>query len=554
MKSKIYLQKYRWLLLFAPFLVYLVIVKSINQGISCDEGFYLLGYLKNQNLGDNIYDFHNIVRSLFFFMPDDNVLLFRILRFVLNFGALVLFACSSYKWLKMKYDSNIEPVTFFTIVMLLGAMSFSYASPTISFDHIQQIIYLICGSLLFLSLSANKIWKIEVFSFLLGFLFVFGLTNYLPSGILLILLIVIVFRIEQKISFFLSLLFIIIGFTLGCIYYHNYVNDLTDYLISASNYLRIELTGFAKHDSGSLVKEMTIAILELSCFYIPIIFLLWKNKFSLKINILSYGIMALVLCFFLFYRKIYDLHALILFLPISIIFSYTLKLQSGQLLVFFKSKLFWLVILFSLFPFFGIFGTNQPIFMKSIIFLPYWVIPFFILSGSLDSHYLKIRYFSIFLFVTMLFAGYFYIGNFKRYQYYYSPRSSVYPMQNNERYKYITVSKYQQEYYSNLMNTLKMLGFKKNDNIVGFGEHQIAIYMVGGYFYGDLVYYWNQYVEQPKQPAKYILLFKKEVPDFMRILANSGWDFPDSYNKIEMQRMSENMSSDEYNTIIYYLK
>ena len=160
--------------------VFYLILSTLNQGISCDEGFYLLGYLDRQKLGDAISDFHFIIKSDIFFIPDNNVLSFRYFRLIFNSLSLMFFAFISYKWLKHRFGLRKNIFLYFCMIILGGFMSFTYAAPTISFDHLQQIFYLLATSVLLLILTyKNKILK-SINALFLGFFYVFLLTNYRP--------------------------------------------------------------------------------------------------------------------------------------------------------------------------------------------------------------------------------------------------------------------------------------------------------------------------------------------------------------------------------------
>ncbi len=64
-------------------LVYYLILTTLNQGISCDEGFYLMGYLSNQELGSFISDYSRIVRAITPIGLEENIMTYRVERLLL---------------------------------------------------------------------------------------------------------------------------------------------------------------------------------------------------------------------------------------------------------------------------------------------------------------------------------------------------------------------------------------------------------------------------------------------------------------------------------------
>jgi hypothetical protein len=542
-----------FLALSGTIFVYFTIMTTLNRGISCDEGYYLLGYLRHQPLGNILFDFHYIVRFITSQLQDNNVSLFRIIRIVLNLIVLFIFSKSAHNWMKFRFGLHLNSILFYSLIFLAGAMSFAYAAPTISFDHLQQILYLCIISMLFYVLSSKKlVWKL-VCSMILGFLLIFSLINYVPSGILLIAAITIILLIENKEAQITIPAFITIGFIVGLFFYHFRIHNLIDVIRNLQTLMRVESSGIVKHDSASLIYEMIVAIGKLLLLYIPVlgvVILVHRLNLSRIIIFLFYFALALILTLL---RQIYNLEGLLFFLPIAFLLGLFFK-NRIEFKKFLLSKDSILMMIFIVFPFMGIFGTNQQIYAKILLFLPFWMISFILLLSQFkNDRSINLQYITG-VFVVLLVAGYFYLGNFSRFQYYYTPRSSKKPFVENVRYKSILVSNYQQSYYHDICDTLRVHGFKENDEILAFGENQIAVYLAGGYFHGGLVYHAHQYAPIPKDKAQFLILFKNEEAPVAAILKNSAWNFPASYNRIEMRTMSENMNDNLHKTIIYYVK
>jgi hypothetical protein len=534
-------------------LVYSTIIATLNRGISCDEGYYLLGYLRHQPLGNVSNEFHYIIQFITSQFFVEKVYLFRAIRLILNIVALLVFSISSYKWIKYRFNFQLSPIFYFSLIFLAGAMSFTYAAPTLSFDHLQQILYLCIMSMLFYALSnIKRIWKLGC-SIVLGFLLVFSIINYIPSGILLIAAITIILFIENREAKIAIPTFILVGFLTGLFFYHFRIHNLIDVIDNLQALMKVESSGVVKHDSTSLMYEMIFALGKLLLLFIPVFsitILIHRLNLSHVIVFLFYFALALIL---LLLRQIYNLEGLLFFFPIAFLLGLFFKNRT-QFKEFLFSKDSILVLIFIAFPFMGIFGTNQMIYAKILLFFPFWMISFIMLPSQFKNDSSIAPRYLTGIFVVLLVAGYFYLGNFSRFQYYYTPRSSKKPFVENIRYKSILISNYQQLYYHDICDTLRIHGFKENDEILAFGENQIAVYLAGGYFHGGLVYHAHQYAPVPKDKAQFLILFKNEEAPITAILKSSAWDFPASYNRIEMRTMSENMNDNLHKTIIYYVK
>ncbi|MBO7618487.1 MAG: hypothetical protein J6T22_14970, partial [Bacteroidales bacterium] len=140
----------------AVILVWYLILSTLRNGISCDEGYYLLGYLRNQSIEGIGTDFHAIVRAVSHSFPDDKIMVFRYIRVILNVIAILMFAITSYEWLFRKKNLLVSRWSYYPMVLLAGAMSFTFATPTISYDSLELIIALSAASFLFILFTSGK--------------------------------------------------------------------------------------------------------------------------------------------------------------------------------------------------------------------------------------------------------------------------------------------------------------------------------------------------------------------------------------------------------------
>lgn len=537
----------------AVVLVYGIILYYIKSGISCDEGYYLMGYIKSQELGPMANDFHNMVRAI---TPDgmqENVLYFRYLRFFLDIASALLFGLSSFYWLKKEKNFQLSRFLYIPLIILSASIGYTYTTATISFDHLQHIIYLFAFSaFLYADASGNK--TIRIISLCIaGFFVVLGLTNYLPSGILLLLVFVALIVIFRQNNSAISNIFILFGgILIGFVIYHFFVTPVDVLVENIATSMKVASDGVTRHDSGSLFIQMILALSTFLLIQIPsfgIGYVLGKKDINIKLIVTITLVLIVAL---LLVKKIYLLQGYLYYLPVS--FTMGIWIAKKRLnKKNFKFTELLLFLIFTFLPFMGVFGTNQSVMSKIMIFMPFWMCLFLVVIDSIKLPTKSVN--AIVLVVLVLFSfGYMYQGNLRRYHSYYTPRSSKYEFNSGVRYKKIKVSAYEQKYYSTFADTLVSIGFKPGETALAFGEQQIGLYLIGGYFHGPLVYSINQYVKIPEQRVKYILLFKKEETAMEKQLENSGWNFPSDYQRIEMGTMAENIDAANHNTVIYYVQ
>ncbi len=542
--------KYGVLAWAAMALVWFYIVTTMRNGISCDEGYYLMGYLRGQNVEGMGTDFHSIVRALCRPFPDDDIMVFRYLRLVLNVLALTAFAFSSYDWLSKKKGLKMSRWAYCPLVALAGAMSFTFAAPTISYDSIELIIVLLVASLLFVLIVSESGWAKSLSAFGMGFLLWFACSNYPTAGVCLVVLFVVLFWIETNGKRWKYLLIGLLGVFAAILVSHFFVHDMRIWFsdMSAAFVSAFTEESKSRHDAGSLVSTMLITVGKEIIILLPVVvlltFLFKKVKLSDKIQ----WIVVLLLCVVLLVvRQVYEFRGTLLLIPVALVLAKVLSQPELKMKDFLLSKESVLILVLVAIPLAGVFGTNQAVMKKAVVFTPFWMLAFVYLMtkiGSGDGHRLTLLY------VTMLMAGYFYLGNFQRYHYYYTPRSSRVELVDVVRPQKVLVNPYQQQYYKDLMGVLRSSGCKEGDLYMAFGENQMAVYLAGGYIDGRLPYHYWQYKQFEKEAPRAFILFKKEEEGVVEHFHDAGWGFPKAYERIEMRQMAENMG-EELSTVVY---
>jgi len=534
----------------AVVLVWYLILSTLKNGISCDEGYYLLGYLRNQPIQGVGSDFHAIVRAMTRSFADDDIMVFRYLRVILNAIAIIIFAGSSYEWLLRKKSLRISRWAYYPMVLLAGALAFTFATPTISYDSLELILTLAAASFLFVLFASGKSVVRIISAFCVGFLLWFACTNYPPAGVCVSILFVIAYFLEAEDRKWAHLLAAFLGVVVAIVVSHFFIHDMKEWFSEMS---RVFVSTFTEesqsnHDAGSLVSVMLITVGQALLVLVPAVVLFTLMYKRVHVSDKLQWIIVLLLCaILLVVKQIYELRGILFMIPVALVLAKVLAQPEAHLKDFLLSKEAFLVLILMALPFAGVFGTNQPILIKAVIFAPFWLLAFFCLSALLKTETNEKQFLLV---IALLMAGYVWLGNFQRYHYYYTPRSSKYEIVGTARPQEVLISQYQQQYFSDLLDTLRTAGCKPGDKYMAFGENQMAVYLAGGFVDGRLPYHWWQYKDFGHEAPQAFIIFKNEEEDVIAYFKKADWSFPENYERIEMRQMSQNLGND-YRTVIF---
>ena len=545
--------KYGILAWLAVALVWYLIVSTLHRVISCDEGYYLMGFLRDQNVEGQASNFHFITRALCRLFADDDIIVFRYVRLIVNVLALVVFTLSSFEWLSRKKGLQASRWLYYSMAALAGAMSFTFAAPTLSYDNIEVVITLLAASLLFVHLTTHRRGVKSVCAVGIGFFLWFAFTNYPPAGACLTVLFAVIFFIGEEGNKWRSVLFVMLGVVVALVFTHFFVQDIAKYFTEIKNVFVVTFTETSPsgHDSNSLVTAMLKTVGKQLLILVPVVIVAalfyWKVRLP---EWLLWALTAAVCVCLLLFRKEYEWRGTLLLLPVALTLGKVLANSGGKPTDYLVSKDFWIAFALVAIPLAGVFGTNQGIMIKAVIYTSFWMLAYFLLTTRVKSGQ-DMRMHLVF--IVMLLGGYVYLGNFQRYHCYYTPRSSRYEIVGANRPQRVLVSEYQQEYYKDVFDSLQVAGCKAGDNFMAFGENQMTVYLYGGYISGRLVYHDIQYKTfDAEQPVAFVL-FRCEEPGVIERFGQAEWNFPEGYRRMEMRQMSQNMG-DNYRTVIYVKK
>ncbi len=546
----------------AVVVLYTLIFWSVNKGVSIDEGYYLLGYLKDQALGPNTTDLHRIVRTIFFFIPEDNVLALRWTRVILTVVLLFLFLWSSYQWIEKEYKISFNKLPYYSMGMLSGSMCFAYASPVIYYDNLQLIIYLLIFSLFFQSgISSSTIQK-NLWLIIIGIIAVIGLANYFTSGfflLLVILLLVGLYALPEWKKILISWLFVATGLLIGIILYSIFINDFFAFVEEAFlAYSKFATNPKAKYDIDGQWLVIGKYFLGMAKVYIPIfglclVYFFLRHKKYINIILLNiiFGAILLILAY-----KYSIYYSNILLLPIVLICIDTAihLIHNKQRFKFSKNHLFVLILL--VLPLLAVSGSNQRLEMKMVYFMPFWFLAYFILLAEFKKHLESPRINTWHMVFIMIFFVVFSAQGFlKHIHYNYSIKRSTHLVKNAERFTNIGVSEYQCRFYENGIGQLRKAGFKEGDEVLAFFETYMLVYMAGGYVPHRLSYSADFFVLNedniPKEKVKFIIIDESEIELISEFLSGTNWGFPKSYKRIDLGTDGHNLTQLGFNYILY---
>ena len=221
-----------------------------------------------------------------------------------------------------------------------------------------------------------------------------------------------------------GVLLALVGMAVAVIVQHFFVYDFGKWCSDMAKMFVATFTEKSKsgHDSGSLVSAMLLTIGKLLLIFVPLVLVvtLLLKKVALP-KWLRFAIVLLICAVSLVVRGIYHLYGTLLLFPVALMLAEVLSRPGSKIGESLFNKDMLVVLAFVAIPLAGVFGTNQAVMNKAIIFAPFWLLAYFLLSTKVEAkHTVGLNL----VFMVMLFAGYVYLGNFQRYHYYYTPRSS----------------------------------------------------------------------------------------------------------------------------------
>jgi hypothetical protein len=241
----------------AAVILFLLIVWSTNKGFDlADEGYYLLGYQPNQEIGATTSFYNLIVRKTFGFV-ELNVISVRIIDLALIVVSTLILSCSLTKWLESITGTKTSRTDrLFTLSFLfVGSLSmYDYFPHSLSYNSLTSVILATSFGLFLLVLSrrSNSGMNLRMnnilfcaIGFLLAIEFFIKASSSLVGSALFILLIV--FTSNERIT--RHALFFLLGYLCGFIGYFVFFQQFADFHASFANGFKFLMNAEGGHDT-----------------------------------------------------------------------------------------------------------------------------------------------------------------------------------------------------------------------------------------------------------------------------------------------------------------
>ena len=171
------IQVQKYLSVIITLLFFSIIIWIIDKGFDLtDEGYHLLGYSNNQEIGipTNFSFYHLVVKNIFSWINLD-ILNTRILRLSLSIISTFIFIHGFHQLVTKYFKQNKYQYGQYLFLLIGTFMSYAFGPQAISYNHLVQFISLICFGLLFMvicnpSINNKTLFRSYVFISIIGFL------------------------------------------------------------------------------------------------------------------------------------------------------------------------------------------------------------------------------------------------------------------------------------------------------------------------------------------------------------------------------------------------
>ncbi|HLG36275.1 MAG TPA: hypothetical protein VI757_15455, partial [Bacteroidia bacterium] len=216
---------------YFTFLVFLlfctVIVWGMNKGFDfSDEGLYVLGFQKSQEIFFSPTYFHLLFRKLFFFIELDIITL-RAIRFIFYLTGSVFFSWGLMQWIKIySKETRLPSILFFSFIAVGTFIGYSFGPQSLSYNHLSVTLLLFSSGCLFLNISYNegnnkRIYFASILMLAAGILTGMEIFVRVSSGIILVFVFILLIVLHPKYK--LNLVLFLSGVFLTLLIYFNFL-------------------------------------------------------------------------------------------------------------------------------------------------------------------------------------------------------------------------------------------------------------------------------------------------------------------------------------------
>lgn len=517
-----------------------VLIWGLNKGFDItDEGFYLLGFQENQELGISVIKFHHLIKPLFWWL-DLNILNLRVMRLALLIFSAFLLTLTIKRVVKKKIDLLFT----FSLLLLSALLTFTFGPKSLSYNSLSSsfIIFSFCFGLI--ALNTEHIKYKYVLTLLSG-LFLAFCFFIKPSAAFIYAFFYSLFIIYEIIyhkqkNWIPFVLFIAAGWIAGnCLYFIIVESPLKFYHSFVASYAHI-----TSLNDGHGIKDFNKGIFQLfdEIFSIAgfLCFLLIAHFFtprylSKKYLIICNSFLGVILLLYYYNNLVVSNNNAAPFLLISLggllyflfqVITTNKKFEGSYSLVF---------MLFML-PFIGAFGTNNALISNAMYMIILWaaLMIYLVYSGDLPFYIKRGLLYTFLITSTVVFYNYYlkfpYRINSLDKQVVLHAKSNIY-LQEDLSKSIVSIEK-----------ILRSNNFKDGDPIIGMYKIPGLIYLLGGTSPGDhqsiwdhkfLDFYLHNLKLSTQDYSKSFILIKNSVTSAqIKKLNEAGINFPNEFIKL----------------------
>jgi len=528
---------YNYSVYLVTLIVTCVVIWGLNKGFDVtDEGFYLLGFQENQELGISMIKFHHLIKPLFWWI-DLNILNLRIMRLALLIFSASLLTITIKSVLKKKIDLLFT----FSLLLLSALLTFTFGPKSLSYNSLSSsfIIFSFCFGLI--AFKKENIKYKYVLTFLSGFFLAFSFFIKPSASVIyaffysLFIVYEIIYHKQENWLHFV--LYAIVGWVAGnCLYFIMVESPLKFYhsFVTSYSHMTSLNDGHGIKDFNKGIFQLFNEIFSLAGF---LCFLLIAHYFTLKFlsekyRILCNGILTFILLIF-YYNILVVSHnnaAPFLFISLCVLLYFLFKVITTNK----KFEInYSLVLMLFMLPFIGAFGTNNALISNAMFMIILWAALVIYMVHSIDfPHYMKrVLLFTFLITSTVFFYNYYlkfpYRINSLNKQVVLHEKSNIY-LHKDLNKSIISIEK-----------ILRSNNFKDGDPIIGMYKIPGLIYLLGGTSPGDhqsiwdhtfLDFYLNNLKKSNQDYSTSYLLIKNRITNAqMKKINEAGINFPNDF-------------------------
>jgi hypothetical protein len=360
-----------------------ILLWGLNKGFDItDEGYYLLGFNKFQNVSSGFYNFWNFIRIVFSDV-ELNVINVRIIRLLLTLFSSGVLSYGFYVWIKNIKEIEINFDVVIGVVLIGNFAGYTIFPQSLSYNSlISNYQYTTTGLLLCLFTVKKNITFFTLILFT-GFLIPLQLMTKISSGFIMFGIFLIIFLFYdfkiQNIKRIVIIFIFFFGIILGGLLYFLFVQNADEYKNGIT-----EILNFQVNDRHSITEQLKIfrtTIFELyeiivsSVFWLVMFYLLKTKLFNKKLTIISYLILSIVILLITYYKMydvgttkiifVFEMLAINFFIYDILTKKLNYSICKNEIIVF---------IFFFTFPFLAPTGTNNSIWYNSFFYISFWLL------------------------------------------------------------------------------------------------------------------------------------------------------------------------------------